>query len=250
VISSAKLAIRKALAQLGYEFHRVPSRWHGDASIPDAEFYHPFFSPWLGYGEFAALYREAAPHTLVSPEKCWALYSLARQALNVPGDFVECGVYKGGTAMLLSRVASQSAGAGNKKVLLFDSFSGMKSVNPSQDLHEVGHFADTSLEQVQQRVQWFKGAEFHPGWIPDTFSGLEQSRFAFAHIDVDLYQSVLDCCEFLYPRVNPGGFIVFDDYGVPSCPGARRAVDAFFRKRSEVPLIQSTGQAIVFKSSH
>jgi O-methyltransferase len=247
VKSVAKTVIRKALAQFGYELQRIPSRWHGDQDIPDAAFYHPFFSPWLGYGEFKDLHREVAPYTLVSPEKCWHLSSLAAQALSLPGDFMECGVYKGGTAMLLSRVLARAPAPGTRKLLLFDSFSGMRQTTPGQDLHQIGHFADTSVEDVQKRVGWFKGAEFYPGWIPETFRGLEHRQFAFAHVDVDLHQSVLDCCQFIYPRLNGGGIMVFDDYGVPSCPGARRAVDSFFNKKPEVPLILSTGQALVFK---
>jgi len=247
VNSVAKAFIRKIFAQVGYGFHRIPSHRHGDGAIPDAAFYRPFFSPWLGYGDFAQLHREVAPYTLVSAEKCWTLTSLASQALRVPGDFIECGVYKGGTAMLLSRVAARCEGPLGKKLLLLDSFAGMQQTNPEQDLHQVGHFSDTSLKQVQERIAWFKGAEFYPGWIPESFKGLEQRQFAFAHVDVDLHQSVWDCCEFIYPRLSAGGFLVFDDYGVPSCPGARSAIDSFFKKKPEIPLVLANGQAIVFR---
>ncbi len=245
--ASLKKILKKILYRLGYELYGVPQQWKGDAAIPDLSFYRPFFSPWLGYGEFAALYQEAAPYTLVPPERCYVLFTLARQALSVPGDLAECGVYKGGTAILLSRVAGQAGASDAKKLLLFDSFKGMQVTDPDRDLHQPGHFADTSLEAVQQRVRGFNGVEFHPGWIPESFRGQEQRRFSFAHIDVDLYQSILDCCEFIYPRLSPGGFMVFDDYGLPSCPGARQAVDSFFRNRPEVPLVLSNGQAVVFK---
>jgi O-methyltransferase len=66
-------------------------------------------------------------------------------------------------------------------------------------------------------------------------------------VNVDLYRSVRDCIEFLYPRMVPGGFLVFDDYGFPSCPGARRAVDEAFAKRPEVPICLPTGQCLVVK---
>jgi O-methyltransferase len=59
---------------------------------------------------------------------------------------------------------------------------------------------------------------------------------------------VLDCCHFIYPRLLAGGFMVFDDYGFPSCFGARQAVDEFFAGRPEVPLVLPTGQAVVFKA--
>lgn len=244
---SIKKIVRKGLYALGYELYSVPARWKGGAQIPDLEFYRPVFSPWLGYGEFAAVYSEIAPHTLVPPTRCWVLYSLARQALSVAGDFIECGVYKGGTAMLLGRVAGHGSAAQPKKLLLFDSFSGMQQTDSAKDLHQPGHFADTSLEMVQQRVSGYNGVEFFPGWIPKTFAGLEERRFSFAHIDVDLHQSILDCCEFIYPRLTAGGFMIFDDYGAPSCPGARQAVDSFFEKKPEVPLALWNGHAVVFK---
>ena len=64
---------------------------------------------------------------------------------------------------------------------------------------------------------------------------------------VDIRQSVLDCCEFVYPRMVPGGVLVFDDYGFLTCPGARAAVDEFFSDKPEHALVLHTGQAIVFK---
>jgi O-methyltransferase len=89
---------------------------------------------------------------------------------------------------------------------------------------------------------------FHKGLIPETFLGLEESRIAMAHVDVDIYSAVRACCEFIFPRLRVGGFMVFDDYGFPTCPGARTAVDEFFVGRSATPLVLQTGQAVVFKS--
>jgi O-methyltransferase len=67
-------------------------------------------------------------------------------------------------------------------------------------------------------------------------------------VDVDVYRSILDCCEFIYPRLKTGGVMVFDDYGFPTCPGARKAVDEFFTGKPETPVILQTGQAIVIRS--
>ena len=83
--------------------------------------------------------------------------------------------------------------------------------------------------------------------IPDTFAGLSDARFCFAHIDLDLYQGVRDSLDFLYPRLSHGGVIVLDDYGFASCPGARKAVDEFFQDKPERPLALSTSQAIIHK---
>jgi len=78
--------------------------------------------------------------------------------------------------------------------------------------------------------------------------GLSDARIAMAHIDLDLYQSISDALAFIWPRLSNGGFIVFDDYGHPTCPGARAAVDGFYAQGPAVPLCLPTGQAIVFKS--
>jgi len=183
---------------------------------------------------------------LITREAAWALYSLARQTLSIPGDFLEAGVYRGGTARLLRRVLNTSD---HKRTLhLFDTFGGMPGTNRTLDIHREKDFFDTNVEAVSAVIGTEEWILYHKGFIPDTFKGLETARFAFAHIDVDIYQSVLDCCGFIYSRVVPGGILVFDDYGLPSCPGARAAVDAFFQDKPEIPFVLHSGQAIVFRT--
>jgi len=64
---------------------------------------------------------------------------------------------------------------------------------------------------------------------------------------VDIYQAVKDCIDWIYPRLVAGGFMIFDDYGFPSCPGERRAVDEVFAKLPEAPICLPTGQCLVVK---
>ncbi len=240
-------AARAILNRLGYELRRLPGRRAKTAErIPDAEYYRPLFSPWLGYGEFPKYFAAAGGASLVSADRCWVLYRLCRQSLAVPGDIWECGVYKGGTAAMLARIIQD--GGAKKRLRLFDTFAGMPETDGSVDLHRPGDFKDTTLAAVRERVGADEIAVYHPGVIPRTFEGLEDSTIAFAHVDVDIWKSVRDCCEFIFPRLSAGGFIVFDDYGFPSCPGARKAVDEYFSGKTTVPLVLSTGQAVVFKS--
>src|SRR6185312_14262497 len=216
-----------------------------DTEIPDLPFYRPTFMPWLGFGDFKRAYLPVRRHTVVSPDRAYMLYSLLRQAITLPGDVWECGVYRGGTAMMLAALMEEW-GATDKRLHLFDSFQGMPQTE-EHDWHQGGDFEDTSLEGVSSRIpQSF--VSFHPGFIPGTFAGMEDARVCMAHIDVDIHRAVLDSTEFVYPRVCTGGFIVYDDYGFVSCPGARRAVDEFYRDKPEVPLTLPTGQAIVFKT--
>ncbi|MDP4230693.1 MAG: TylF/MycF/NovP-related O-methyltransferase [Bacteroidota bacterium] len=216
--------------------------------IPDAQFYKPYFSPWLGYGEFKPFVEAAEKYTLVTADRCYVLYCLGKQALQLGGEFWECGVYKGGTAILLAKVIAEYGKQTGTKLHLFDTFEGMPDVNAQKDWHKSGDFKDTSEEAVGARVGHPEHVVTHKGFIPDTFKGLENSKISFAHIDVDIYQSILDSLNFIYPRLVAGGFIVFDDYGFPTCPGARQAVDEFFAGKPEQVLAMPSGQAVVFKS--
>ncbi len=218
-------------------------------AIPDNDFYRPLFSPWIGFGDFPAFHQRTIHHTLVSPDRCYVLYSLAQQALGLAGDFWECGVYKGGTAAMLAEIIASMAPLENKHLHLFDTFSGMPDTDPDKDLHRLGDFADTSVEGVRSLVGHDEIVRYHQGFIPDTFKDLKYSKISFAHVDVDIYQSVLDCCKFIFPRLTFGGFMVFDDYGFPSCPGARAAVDEYFFETNTYPLVLPTGQAVIFKSA-
>lgn len=233
--------IRNVFRRFGFDVQKIPRV----AAIPDAEFYTPRFSPWRGYGEFREYYRAAQSHTLVSEDRCYVLYTLARQALALHGEFWECGVFKGGTAILLSKLLHEHGKGREIRLHLFDTFAGMPETDAEKDRHRAGDFSETSLEAVRQRIPHTGLVAFHAGVIPQTFAGMENSRIALAHVDVDIYHAVRDCCAFIYPRLLPGGFIVFDDYGFPSCPGARQAVDEFFRDKPEAPLVLPTGQAIV-----
>jgi O-methyltransferase len=246
-----KRILRKALARMGYQIVRSEAppdqpRLLDGSALPDGEFYAPLFSPWLGYGRFADYHRLAAPYTLVSPDRCWVLYCLARQAFGLGGEFWECGVYRGGTARLLAQLLADDGGF--ERLRLFDTFAGMPETDASRDYHKQGDFADTSMEAVRDLVGHPGRVTLHPGFIPATFAGLEDARIAFAHVDVDIYRSVIDCCEFILPRLATGGVLIFDDYGFPTCPGARRAVDESFSITPFVPLVLPTGQAIVFKT--
>src|SRR4029077_4080531 len=117
----------------------------------------------------------------------------------------------------------------------------MPETDPSRDIHSKGDFWDTSESGLDEI------GIVRQGFIPDTFAGLESSSISFAHIDVDIYKSVMYCVSFIWPRLSFGGVIVCDDYGFDSCPGARGAIDEFFSSTKCIPLCLPTGQALMFK---
>ncbi len=247
--------LKRIFAALGYTVVKsgkqpiLPTMRDG-SPVPDAEFYRPLFSPWEGggFGDAAPFLRAASQLTVVSPDRLWTLCALLQQAGRVAGDVWECGVYRGGTAKMFAEVIASSTWGQGKALRLFDTFAGMPATSPSVDWHNKGDFIDTTLAGVQAAIGPMPFVHYHPGLIPTTFSGREADRIAFAHVDVDIYSSVLDCCHFILPRLAIGGILVFDDYGFPTCPGARKAVDEAFLGTPYAPLVLPTGQAVVFKN--
>lgn len=221
--------------------------------LPNKELYQPRFSPWEGM-DFKALLTKIGcirPFTKVSTDRLWIIYSLAQQSYDcyIPGHFYEAGVMHGGTALLLKSVM-ESDNRPWKRLRLFDTFTGIPKADPKYDYVKKGDFGSANFQEVRRRLGVSSSITYHIGVIPETFKNLKDDRISFAHIDVDTYKSVMDCCIFIYPRLSYGSFIVFDDYGFSSCPGARKAVDEFFKDKPEIPLILHTGQAIIFRGDY
>jgi O-methyltransferase len=222
-----KQLLKKIIAGAGYEFHRSS----------------PTLAPFLTDPIFAALFDRVETRTLSARRRCHILYQLAQQASGQPGDVAEVGVYRGGTAYLLAKAIA----AGKKRIHLFDTFEGMPETDPDKDVHQAGDFSDTSLQSVQEYLSECDNVAIYPGFFPETAAPVSSLRFSLVHIDVDIYRSVLDCCSFFYGRMTQGGFMVFDDYGFLSCPGAKEAVDSFFSDKPEYPCYLPTGQSLVVK---
>ena len=228
------LGAQKLANRLGFQL--VYARVSG---IPDAELYRPMFQPWRS-GKWSAKLSLGDNQSLLTPEARYYFYSLATEAkLCSTGSAAECGVYRGGTAKILSNIFP------DRELLLFDTFQGMPETDPNKDLHRKGDFADTNLESVKSYVGSQDNIRFVPGLIPETLATFSDRTFSFVHVDLDIYTAIRSACEFFYPRLSISGIMLFDDYGFPSCPGARRAVDEYFDQKSVVPVVLSTGQCFV-----
>ncbi|HTB80505.1 MAG TPA: TylF/MycF/NovP-related O-methyltransferase [Opitutaceae bacterium] len=235
---------QKILAAIGY-FHFRTRLANRGASIPDIDLYRPLFSPWEGQADFKRYYDQVRPHTMVSPERCWILLQVMRQALALQGHFAEFGVFRGGTALLTAEVLRDAHD--NRPLHLFDSFAGMPATSTGEFFAK-GDFGQTSEAAVRSLVApTGVNVTIHAGYMPGTFQNTGISQLAYAHVDVDLYQSVLDCIEFVHPRLVAGGIMVFDDYGFPATSRAREAVDKAFSLLPENPIYLPTGQAMVIK---
>ncbi|MBX6322132.1 MAG: class I SAM-dependent methyltransferase [Rhodospirillaceae bacterium] len=185
--------------------------------------------------------------SVVDISRLYLLYQWLGTTLALEGACIEVGSYRGGTAKLISEVLLRHRP--EVELHLFDTFEGMPDRLSLDEVGMRGSFANTSLQQVQRLLANNSRVSLHPGIFPASIPpGFEAQRFRFAHIDVDIEASVLDCLGFIYPRTVPGGVIVIDDYGHPNCPGATRAVERFFHNAPhlvvQMPLRSS---AIVIK---
>ena len=164
--------------------------------------------------------------------------------LSLNGVFYECGVATGGSATFIAKILDDALNNGyeNIEFHLFDTFNGMPETNPEYDnLHKKGDIP-SDLEDTKQYINsHVKNNDFihyHKGFIPDTFKDLEHHKIAFAHIDLDIYDSYMSSLNFIYPRLISKGAIIFDDYGHDCCKGAKTAVDDFALKMN-IPVLKA-----------
>jgi SAM-dependent methyltransferase len=198
---------------------------------------------WRRDDTFAALVADLMTRTqmIVDPIRSYTLYQLGRSFNRKEGDVAEVGVYKGGTARIIAKACP------DKRVYLFDTFTGMPASDPSIDFHPVGDFSDTSLERVKQLLSDCPNVEFHVGMFPDTAGPIADNRFCLVHLDVDNYGPNRDALAFFYDRMVPGGAIVFDDYQWEHTPGIKKSIDEFLADKPEKVMITAEYQCVMFK---
>jgi O-methyltransferase len=202
---------------------------------------YPVLRLWERDLPFNDLWQQIAARTLVDQVRCFMLYQYAHHVSGLPGAIAEVGVYKGGTGRLLAQAVNRVA----KDIHLFDTFYGMPPTDPIKDpCYKEGDFGDVTIDDVTAYLRDCARVHIHEGYFPTTAATLAHQHFCLIHVDVDIYRSVMDSCSFFYPRLVPGGIMVFDDYGF-DCPGAKMAVDEYFADKPERPCYLPTGQCTV-----
>lgn len=129
---------------------------------------------------------------------------------------------------------------------LFDSFKGLSKPEAEDGTFWYAGALASTEQAARDNLARFPDVSFYRGWIPERFCEVADRRFAFVHIDVDLGAPTRNSIEFFYPRLQPGGILLCDDYGFTTCPGATKAMDDFFRDRERVVHLP-TGQGFVIK---
>ena len=222
-------------------------------------------------GDFSELFRLCRPFTMTSIERLYSLYKAMRYVIDnkIPGDFIECGVWKGGSSLMMAKMLAMH-GIFDRKVILYDTYEGM-SEPTEHDKDYAGVSADVLLDkssiEVQDSVWCYSSFEevknnlmlsglpeeniiMIKGKVEDTIpSQVPASQIALLRLDTDWYESTRHELEHLYPMLVPNGVLIIDDYG--HWEGCRKAVDEYIKNNNLNMLlsrIDNTGR-IAIKNS-
>jgi len=156
------------------------------------------------------------PLTLLDPFRLGKLLDLVVETLDVPGDIVECGSYKGGSGILMALLLRDLGSS--KKVHLFDSFEGLPEPHAKDKGYRKGQFKSDyeALLAVITSLGLQDQVLLHRGWfdatVPAHIESSKRAPISIFHIDCDLYNSTMGCFPDFYPLVSNGGVVVLDDY--------------------------------------
>ena len=251
-----KNIVKKLLGKLGYKISKVNNnRYPIDYSI-----------------DFIEEYQSIEPYTMTSLERVYALKTAVQYIVNnnIRGSYVECGVWKGGSCMMIANTLKQ-LNALSEEIWLYDTFSGM--TNPTNEDIEI----ETNLKGMEllENIDKLNDDKFNmwayapkdiviknmestgfptdkikyiQGKVEETLIDHRPSKIALLRLDTDWYESTKKELEDLYPLLVNGGVLIIDDYG--HFEGAKKAVDEYFKKINQYPLmhrIDYTGRLIIKK---
>lgn len=194
-----------------------------------------------------ALLEKVAPFTMTSPARGLALIRAMDYVTTnkIPGDFVECGVWRGGSAMIIAEKL-KTAGLTQRRIFLYDTYEGMSeptSLDKSFDGRSASELLSdaskddarsvwcySTLEEVRQNVLSTGYPEekllFVQGKVEETIPHTMPEQIALLRLDTDWYESTRHELIHLFPRLAVGGILIIDDYG--HWEGCKKAVDEYF----------------------
>lgn len=195
-------------------------------------------------------YHKVKPYTMTTPERIASLCNAVNYLVknNIEGDFVECGVWRGGSTMAAVDTLMK-AGQTNREIYLYDTFEGMSAptehdkvftgtaadelLNTSDKQDATSVWCYSAIEEVEQNIASLKypAAKVHfvKGKVEDTIPQTLPGKIALLRLDTDWYESTAHELKHLYPLLVPGGVIIIDDYG--HWEGARKAVDEYIENQ-------------------
>lgn len=213
--------------------------------LPEYRFTFPEMVWWqdLKFNEYLQRFNQEAGF---NTHRLWMLKQLLRLTVNVPGDTAECGVFQGCSSYAILEDNSRSVI--QRWHHIFDSFEGLSSPSIKDGEHWTKGDLSAGEALVKQNLAGFDRVTLYKGWIPSKFHEVDEQKFSFVHVDVDLYQPTFDSITFFYDRLSDGGVFLCDDYGFDTCPGATIAVDEFLKSKPEKMLVLPDGGGFFIKN--
>lgn len=210
---------------------------------------------------FRAALELCRPASMTSIERLYALYNAVRYvvAAGLPGAFVECGVWKGGSVMMMA-CALLELGVTDRDIHLFDTFAGMTAPT-AEDVDidgtsmqalagQTDAWCLAPLDEVKANLDktGYPSEHFHfaPGDVLETIPSQAPTGIALLRLDTDWYESTRHELEHLFPLLERRGVLLIDDYG--HFQGARQAVDEYFARQKEkyfLGRIDYTGRMLI-----
>lgn len=195
---------------------------------------------WLNIWE-----QDGKSNNIMDPIRlCFLIENTKAVLSQVAGAIAELGVYRGTSAKVLHELAP------DRKLFLFDTFSGFDKRDLKGESSRGHHFEDNSLNQVKQFLGDSSNLVFCPGYFPETARFVPaDEKFALVHLDADLYEPTLAALEFFYNRMTPGGMIILHDYSSGAWSGVKAACDLFFKDKREklIHIPDKSGTAVLRK---
>lgn len=213
---------------------------------------HPYYH-MVDHEGFGAFYEKTEKETETRPsvwrrDRFFNLYQAIHTVRSLEGEIVECGVWKGLSALVIcSAVRLWHSNFKGDGVTLIDSFEGLSEPTFLDGPHVMGEKGDfrESIDKVRGRLHSFPNVELVKGWIPNVLSSLPERKYRFVHLDLDLVEPTLGALRYFEPRMVKGGIIVCDDYGSIAWPGTKKEMDAFCSTHSLRTLYLSTSQLLI-----
>ncbi|MBX2917510.1 MAG: class I SAM-dependent methyltransferase [Cyclobacteriaceae bacterium] len=169
---------------------------------------------------FKSLHRKYHDYTMIPEDAFVCNLQLCTKFFTVPGDVVECGVWRGGMIAAIAELSGNT-----RRVHLFDSFEGLpeaKEIDGKEALQWQANktsphyynncYADESFALNALKLAAHTNFQIYKGWFQNTLSTYQGNPIAILRLDGDWYDSVKVCLEKLYPLVSEGGLIIIDDY--------------------------------------
>ncbi len=206
---------------------------------------YPYDAPWFLDKKFNKIYQAIRKNTLVDRPRCYALYLLMEQIKNIPGNVLEVGTWRGGTAGIFTKMLP------SKTVFLADTFTGVVKSAAWEHYIDKAH-ADTDENLVKSFLSKQIGVTNYrilKGIFPEeTGQEIVSQKLAFVYLDLDVYLSTKDAFNFVWDKVSKSGIVAFDDYGMLSaCAGISKFVNEIKADKDKIFISNLNGQAYIIK---